>query len=898
MRAYVQILSTGTGDCPPSVAIHFDTQRYLINCGEGTQRLSLQNRFRFIKVKTILFTRTHWDCMGGAPGLLLTMADNGGSTIKLLGGENLTHAIASTRFFVYRESVVVETYEFRNGRNTYKDDNLRITAVQVYPENSKPIPPYEWPDINVPLQPAPPATEGDPQDPHELKKKILTTMFRGGESKGEHVVVPKKIKHDPCAKRVQSPLANTANTTHMTDVDIIAAGSLPVKSTKEAVSFPQLPRTSPDKAAISYIFQTPDYSGKFNVPAALALGVKKGRDFGELVRGNTVLSQSGETVYPHQVMNGARPGRVFMVVDCPTIEYLPSLVNAKEFEKFQALESATDKDSNKLKAACIVHLANHAVQSHPDYKAWMQRFGLEVEHIVANEDYCSQKLIWASQTQVCHKLSALDPTIFPLPYYDNTPTHDLAADLAGLSIKARAAETMLSYQLEPTTGWDDSEVVKPLKSFDDPDDFDEASGEMLPHLQEFYELAAKIKEETANGFEKFPGMDVVLTSLGTGSAHPSKHRNVSATLLDMPDNGTFLLDIGEGTYGQMFRQFGGYRRSAVQKDSVDARIERLKAIFISHLHADHHLGTVTIIDRWNKLRKNNSNPLYLIAPLAFNTFLRDLSDVFDFGYRNVQFINCEDILYHHSRQSQPLKPFIWNELLRSCGLRDIATVDVIHCKWAYGISLTHKDEWKIVYSGDTRPCNNLVRAGQGATVLLHEATFEDDKAELAVKKKHSTTQEAIMVGEGMGAKHTLLTHFSQRYPKTPLFDAENKKILNVPETATTDEIREAYKREALRTHPDRPLRCRTKRQVAGKLERARKEYDSARISHNKNLGTLGTLGTIGGVSKAHHAKANSVFGNVFEELLRVEVEDPTNYYSPIGMASGAALGFIREGLRF
>jgi len=76
---------------------------------------------------------------------------------------------------------------------------------------------------------------------------------------------------------------------------------------------------------------------------------------------------------------------------------------------------------------------------------------------------------------------------------------------------------------------------------------------------------------------------------------------VSATLLDMNNDGTFFLDIGEGTYGQMFRQFGGYERSADQKDSVDDRLKRLKGIFISHLHADHHLGTVTIIDRWNNV---------------------------------------------------------------------------------------------------------------------------------------------------------------------------------------------------------------------------------------------------------------------------------------------------------
>ena len=41
-----------------------------------------------------------------------------------------------------------------------------------------------------------------------------------------------------------------------------------------------------------------------------------------------------------------------------------------------------------------------------------------------------------------------------------------------------------------------------------------------------------------------------------------------------------LLDCGEGSYGQIVNHFGD--------DALDV-IRRLKMIFISHLHADHHL---------------------------------------------------------------------------------------------------------------------------------------------------------------------------------------------------------------------------------------------------------------------------------------------------------------------
>lgn len=48
--------------------------------------------------------------------------------------------------------------------------------------------------------------------------------------------------------------------------------------------------------------------------------------------------------------------------------------------------------------------------------------------------------------------------------------------------------------------------------------------------------------------------------------------------------------------------------------------------------------------------------------------------------------------------------------------------------------------------------------------------MEDELAHEAVSKMHSTTSQAISIGQKMEAKHILLTHFSQRYAKLPRFN--------------------------------------------------------------------------------------------------------------------------------
>ncbi|XXG45828.1 hypothetical protein AAC387_Pa02g0805 [Persea americana] len=120
-------------------------------------------------------------------------------------------------------------------------------------------------------------------------------------------------------------------------------------------------------------------------------------------------------------------------------------------------------------------------------------------------------------------------------------------------------------------------------------------------------------------------------------------------------------------------------------------------------------------------------------------------------------------------------------VLLEAGLEAMVSVPVVHCPQAFGVVLQAAERinnvgktipgWKLVYSGDTRPCQAIVDASHGATVLIHEATFEDGMMEEAVARNHSVTKEAIEVGASAGVYRIILTHFSQRYPKIPVFDA-------------------------------------------------------------------------------------------------------------------------------
>ena len=106
------------------------------------------------------------------------------------------------------------------------------------------------------------------------------------------------------------------------------------------------------------------------------------------------------------------------------------------------------------------------------------------------------------------------------------------------------------------------------------------------------------------------------------------------------------------------------------------------------------------------------------------------------------------------------------------GVKKILAIEVDHCTDSYGCLIVSQKErgdgdgfGRIFYSGDTVPCQNVLNYCQNVSLLIHEATFEDDLEKDAKWKKHTTIGQAIEIGQKVNAWRTILTHFSPRYQK-------------------------------------------------------------------------------------------------------------------------------------
>ena len=268
-----------------------------------------------------------------------------------------------------------------------------------------------------------------------------------------------------------------------------------------------------------------------------------------------------------------------------------------------------------------------------------------------------------------------------------------------------------------------------------------------------------------------------VTFLGTGAACPTVERNVSGLALTR-EGETILFDCGEGTQRQMMRYGVGFSFSE---------------IFFSHYHSDHMLGVIGLFRTMGLLDRKEGVTLY--GPKSAQ---RILGGALTVGVERTRFpveiieVKPGDRL---KRKEYEIQVFATEhrvdtvgyalvekdrlgrfdpDLAQSLGIAEGPLWGQLH----RGIRVTLPDGREIgpeglvgparpgrteVYSGDTRPCQGVIEAAQGADLLIHEATFGADEAVRAVETGHSTAQEAAALARDAGVRRLVLTHISARY---------------------------------------------------------------------------------------------------------------------------------------
>jgi ribonuclease Z len=876
MRSFFQFVTTPTADTPgTTLLLHFDNKRYLIgNIAEGTQRASVEQKVRLLKVSELFLTGdTTWEKTGGLIGMILTLADSASSSaqaslletkrkiltklerqgadvsdqstadqaaeqaasevkdkvrLSIFGGPNLNYTLATARRFVFRKGMPVDVHEYGHDlvqapsvEPTWSDDNIQVWALPLSPASKVPSASssprkrsYDELNGQEDLKTAAPLHHADKEKALMMSKSVVSNMFDSSWRLDALVETPINEVQLPATLFVHDP--ETHKMVKYTGP--MPGGTEPVPNIKVLVRRPwpgalieTLPPTEPVKVAMSYIFRNHIVRGRFQPQKAIALGIEKGPKWAALGKGQNVENDKGETVTPDMVLEPSKQGGGAAVIDLPSREYVEALVSRPEWKSEEIMAGV----------GAFIWILGPDVASHPMLKQFMEEMK-HMKHVVSSPELCSNRLAFDSAAGATIRLGQIDPTRYNIPVHDDASASQSFESTSGLKGLISIADRGQRVQLEPSIEIQDNEVNALL-------DVDKVKAEMSKDVLDRARVANEDVKASKQALEAWadslPQKDVEITTLGTGSALPSKYRNVSATLVRVPGWGSMLLDAGENTMGQLRRVYAPNELNEIMKG--------LRVIWISHMHADHHLGTVSVIREWYKIVHGSQpapviNPgldvgfdaaaifskqdrLSVISEPAMLHWLEEYSHVEDYGFSRLAPL-CITPNVHFKKIKSTLQWFIPPSSTQSLGpksaftheswanktaraqvspqalnLQDIQCVQVQHCHGARAVSVTFPSGFKASYSGDCRPSKPFTHIGKGSTVCIHEATFDDELQGDAEAKNHTTTSEALSVALGMGAKACVLTHFSQRYQKVPVLEYTDEEDGTVSSLAANED---------------------------------------------------------------------------------------------------------------
>lgn len=269
-----------------------------------------------------------------------------------------------------------------------------------------------------------------------------------------------------------------------------------------------------------------------------------------------------------------------------------------------------------------------------------------------------------------------------------------------------------------------------------------------------------------------------VTFLGTGGSIPTEGRNLPAIAVQH-EGWVLLLDAGEDVQRQLERASIG--------------LNKPMRVFISHIHADHLIGLPGLLLRFSLLGRQkplkifgppdlveyievNQNTIHLgttfettvygvergvlfeddgLSVRAFEVSHRGKAFGFEVTYQRM----TGTFLPDRARELGVPEGPLWKSLSdgMTIELGDRMTISPEQ------VTKAKPPPIKIVYSGDTRPCDSLREAAQNANLLICEAMYAEEHRDLAVERGHTTAVQAAEIARDANVRLLALTHYSPRY---------------------------------------------------------------------------------------------------------------------------------------
>ncbi|NYZ78600.1 ribonuclease Z [Candidatus Micrarchaeota archaeon] len=272
--------------------------------------------------------------------------------------------------------------------------------------------------------------------------------------------------------------------------------------------------------------------------------------------------------------------------------------------------------------------------------------------------------------------------------------------------------------------------------------------------------------------------------LGSGGAVPSPARSLPSVGIRYFGD-VYLFDCGEGTQRQMMIHGLSY--------------SKVKMIFLTHLHADHYIGIAGLMQT---LKMNErKEPLFIFGPTGtercissilmgtypFHIYIKEIDENFclknekfkisafktNHNVRSIGYVFQENDSWNFNKEKADklgIKGRMFRKLEREkeilIGRKKVKLEDVTKPKRGA----------KLVYTGDTTPCEEALLASKGADLLISDGTFSGQHSREAAEKMHSTVVQAAELAKKAKAKQLVLVHLSNRYKDASPLEKEAKKI--------------------------------------------------------------------------------------------------------------------------